>query len=201
MSSNSRFTTGTASVLDSDSNGSSSQERSPNSTDSTARTATLIKKNGRRGRAEYRFLNRKRAGPKPASKLLQKRTSQEGVCRKITVTEVTTGSLAVRPCCSNQCIARLVGSDPELFTACPTEEESRQRQSFVDAVIATRKAVHSEGQISSANYLMNRLRFGMSAGTEPLGFAETYSYPLQRETSCQEYWWRTEEGACVQVRP
>ena len=169
-------------------------------TKESSRTLVVVKKKkGVRGRSDYRFLKRKPAAPKTMSKFLLKRTSQEAVCREMTV-DGPNGSLSVRPCCSNHCISKLIGSPPDLFTACPTSEESVQRQKFVEAVIATRKAVHSEGQISSANSLVNRLRIGISAGLSPLTFAEGYSFPQQRSVTTQEYWWRTEElGACVQV--
>ena len=178
-----------------------SDRRSDSATKESSRTVLVVrKKQGVRGRSEYRFLKRQPAAPKTMSKLLLKRTSQEAVCREITV-DGPNGSRSVRPCCSNRCIARMVGSPHELFTACPTSEESVQRQKFVDAVIATRKVVHSEGQISScANSLVNRLRFGISAGLQPLDFAVGYSFPAQRSITTQEYWWRTEDGACVQVR-
>ena len=150
------------------------------------------------GKRGYRFLKRKRAAPKPLSKLLEKRLSSEGVCNDLTHAN-NDGSRVITNCCSNQCLGQLLGSDSGLFTACPSTEEATQRHAFVEAVIETRRAIHSEGEIKSGECLTNRLRSGFSAGLTQLSFASEYSFPDQRLQASQEYWWRTEGGSCVQV--
>ena len=74
-----------------------------------------------------------------------------------------------------------------------------QRLSFVNAVVGTRTHIHEKGQLESGKRLLARLRIGFTEGMRALPFAMSYSFPGQRGVQQQEYWWRTEEGECVQV--
>jgi hypothetical protein len=154
-------------------------------------------KPGVTGRAKYRYLSRnKRASEACGGKgvLFSKRVNNEEVVACFVRNN------RVIPCCSNQCCARLLGCDAGLFASCPTPEECKQRLAFVEAVISTRRSIHEKGQLESGKRLLARLRLGFNEGMTALPFASSYTFPGQRGASMQEYWWRTVDGACVQVR-
>ena len=144
-------------------------------------------------RAMYRYVRRKTSCPAHNGVLFSKRVDNEKI-----IGSFFKDNKAV-PCCANTRCAKLLGSHAELFSTCPCPEESNQRLDFVKAVIATRTHVHENGQLESGKRLLARLRLGFSEGMRALPFAQAYSFLGQRGASQQEYWWRTEDGACVQV--
>ena len=150
---------------------------------------------GMTGRAIHRNVrnNKTASGPSHKGKLFSKRVDNEKVIGSFVKDD------KVIPCCANKCCAKLLGSHAELFSACPCPEEGMQRLSFVNAVVATRTHIHERGQLDSGKRLLARLRLGFSEGTRALQFTKSYSFPGQRGASQQEYWWRTEDEACVQV--
>jgi hypothetical protein len=145
------------------------------------------------GRAMYRYVRRKASRPAHNGVLFSRRVDNQKVIGSFVKDN------KVIPCCANTCCAKLLGSHAELFSTCPCPEESNQRLEFVKAVVATRTHVHENGQTDSGKRLLARLRLGFSEGMRALPFAQSYSFPGQRGASQQEYWWRTEDGACVQV--
>ena len=145
------------------------------------------------GRAMYRYVRRQASRPAHNGVLFSKRVDNEKVIGSFVKDN------KVIPCCANTCCAKLLGSHAELFSTCPCPEESQQRLAFVKAVVATRTHVHENGQLESGKRLLARLRLGFSEGMRAPPFAQSYSFPGQRGASQQEYWWRTEDGACVQV--
>ena len=156
---------------------------------------TSTTKPGQAVRAPYRFLKRKHRTSDPSNKgvLFSKRVDN------FKVIDSFVSDNKVIPCCSNRCCAQLLGSNAELFSSCPTPDESMQRLSFVNAVVGTRTHIHEKGQLESGKRLLARLRIGFTEGMRALPFAMSYSFPGQRGVQQQEYWWRTEEGECVQV--
>ena len=148
---------------------------------------------GLTGRAMYQNVRRKTSRPAHNGVLFSKRVDNEKVIGSFVKDNY------VVPCCANTCCAKLLGSHADLFSACPCPEEGKQRLAFVKAVVATRTHIHENGQLESGKRLLARLRLGFSEGMRSLPFAQSYSFPGQRGASQQEYWWRTEDGACVQV--
>jgi len=147
-------------------------------------------------RARHHLLSRTNLASRPCSHkgvLFSKRVNNEQVVASFVKDD------KVIPCCANACCAKLLGSHAELFSSCPGPEESMQRLAFVNSVVATRTHIHEKGQLESGKRLLARLRLGFSEGTRALPFAKSYSFPGQRGASGQEYWWRTEDEACVQV--
>lgn len=154
-------------------------------------------KPGENSRACYRYLKRSMPKPREGQVLYKRRVDEDKVLDKFLNESKTT----VRPCCKNSCCAKLLGSDPERFSSCPSPEESMQRLSFVNAVIATRKEIHSKGELESGKRLLNRLRLGFTEGMKVTDWMGAYTfYGRASGMSKQEYWWRTEDEACVQVR-
>ena len=153
-------------------------------------------KNGYKGRAAYRFLNRKRkCETTPTSDLAAKRLNSDA-----NQTCFVKNGVDVVSCCSNFCCGQLMGAmgvqkiDPEC------EAEFKSRSGFFKAVRATREEVHKDGQVNSKKRLLSRMKLGFTEGMRPPAFAAKYYFPGARSTSKQEYWWRTEEGSCIQVR-
>ncbi len=163
--------------------------------DTSPSRGTSTTRPGQAVRVPYRFLKRKHRTSEPSNKgvLFSKRVDND----KVIGSFVRDNKFI--PCCSNGCCAKLLGSDPELFSACPTPEECMQRLSFVKAVIGARTHIHEKGQLESGKRLLARLRIGFTEGMRALPFAKSYSFPGQRGVQQQEYWWRTEDGECVQV--
>ena len=152
---------------------------------------------GRKGRAPYRFLNRdKDRKPREKSARLEKRFVVEEV-----LSSFFNDQGLVNGCCSNECCRQLLGVQDGSSLLVPSREELDIRTAFRDAVLETRKAIHEGGQVKSRDRLLARLRMGFTEGTRPLRFNPNYSFPGSRSTSKQEYWWRTEEGDCIQVSP
>ena len=56
------------------------------------------------------------------------------------------------------------------------------------------------GRLTARKRLLSRMKLGFTEGMRPHAFAEKYYFPGARSCSKQEYWWRTKEGSCVQVR-
>lgn len=149
---------------------------------------------GTRGRAAYRFLNRTAGvAPKPASGLALRRLNESEV-----LNDFLDGRDVFR-CCGNDCCLKLLGSDPDCDFNLPTDEMIRQRRNFVSAVLATRKDIHSNGQIESGRRLLARLRLGVTESFQAPDFAQNYTFPGQRLVGTQEFWWRLEDGGCLQV--
>ncbi len=150
-------------------------------------------KNGARGRAPYRFLKRKHASARPISSLAERRVAVDEIDKCFV------HGVDILPCCGNFCCARLMGSEDLRKASLTSETGALQRAKFYSAVRETRVAVHGKGQKESGRQLLSRMQLGFSQGTIPLDFAKDYEFPGARSTSKQEYWWRTEEGGCVQV--
>ena len=146
-------------------------------------------------RAPYRFVNRRQAGSRVKSERLGKRVEVDEVLRSF-----FDDSGEVFACCSNGCCRQLLGAERDGSILLPTEAELSVRLAFRDAVLGTRKAIHEGGQVKSRARLLARLRMGFTEGTRPLRFNSDYVFPGSRSTSKQEYWWRTEDEDCVQVK-
>ena len=149
-----------------------------------------------KGRAPYRFLNRKSGFQRAKSERLAKRVVSEEILNSfIDEKGVVIG------CCSNECCSQLLGVSDSSSLALPTTKDLRLREAFRDAVLETRKAIHEGGQVQSGKRLVARLRLGFSQGEKKLRFNPFYNFPGSRSSSKQEYWWTTEEGDRVQVNP
>ena len=77
--------------------------------------------------------------------------------------------------------------------------ETTVRKKFFHAARATREEIHKKGQSHSKRNLLSRLKLGFKEGMIKPDFAKDYYFPGARSKSRQEYWWRTEEDACVQL--
>lgn len=143
-------------------------------------------------RRPYRGASRQTPTAKEERPLVVRRFSRNHVLDQFL------GEHEVFECCTNHCIGQLLGENA--FRRSLPAEESEQRESFIDAVIATRHAVHDGKQTESADRLIARLRMGFTLGHKAVDFAPGYRYPQTRTSkSKQEYWWRLESGPCVQV--
>ena len=153
-------------------------------------------KNGYRDRAAYRFLNRKRrCETMPESDLAAKRLNSHAIQNCFVKNGVDIVSS-----CSNFCCGQLMGA-MEVIKIDPTcEAEFMSKSGVFKAVRATREEIQKDGQVNNKKGLLSRMKLGFTEGMRPLAFAEKYYFPGARSTSKQEYWWRTEEGSCIQVR-
>ena len=139
----------------------------------------------------YTFITRQQASPPQLSEDLQLRTSKKGVINTFFHEEV------LKPCCSNQCCLQLAGTGTADLLLEPAEFV--RLNTFVDAVIDTRRAIHLAGQNDSRQRLRSRLRLGFQLGSSQPEFASDYCFPGSIVASSQQYWWQLEDGSCVQV--
>lgn len=145
---------------------------------------------GQRKRS-YTFISRQAASTPSISEDLQLRTSKQGVINSFFHEDV------LKPCCGNQCCLQLAGSGTADLMLEPAEFE--RLNTFVEAVVETRKAIHLAGQNDSRQRLRSRLRLGFQLGSSQPEFAIDYCFPGSMLASAQQYWWQLEDGSCVQV--
>ena len=150
-------------------------------------------KPGARGRAGYRFLNRERKRAREVSCLAEQRLNLDAI-EDLFIYEKKNVK-----CCQNFCCGQLMGASQRGTISLNLTTETAVKKKFFHAVRATRDEIHKNGQTHNKRNLLSRLKLGFTEGMIKPNFAKDYYFPGARSESRQEYWWRTEEGACVQV--
>lgn len=125
---------------------------------------------------------------------LQKGTAEEG--------------LPMSCCISNCCLAKLLRAGPATPTHSTSSDSSDKVEAngldFADAVALTRSAIHKDGQVRSRQLLKERILRSQRPGEErDCPVTQGYSYDGGETTSRgkQQWWWFTESGSSIQVRP